>query len=248
MKKYFDESMNCYTVEQASDILNEIGWAVLAPDFVANKPEPLLKNFGQMMPQYDGNLRWEVRPRPGFEKIPYSQSSNGIGAHTEAPVLSPPPKYLALHCRQQAQCGGGQTMLADGVEFCEQNGGVTRFQKLEVSFIAAPMPGCESKQSKFPLLSINGKDPVFRFSYNLFKYGDVNPSEDAVVESASAFNQDQNLVDLAVAAENFFNNNGTAILIPDSAVLIWDNHRLMHSRTQFSDAKRHLTRYWLSPQ
>lgn len=248
MNHRFDEHMSCHTVEQATDMLQQIGWAVLSAGMVADQPEPLLTHFGRTVPQYDGNLRWEVRASPGFEKVPYSQSSNGIGAHTEAPVFSPPPRYLALHCHQQARCGGGETMLADGLQFCREHGGLERFRQREVSFVAAPSPGRPSQHIVLPLLSAHRNDPVFRFSYNLFKYGDVNPSEDALVDPDTALNRDAELVDLASAAEAFFDQSGTAVLVPEGAVLIWDNHRLMHSRTRFEDTRRYLTRYWLSPQ
>ncbi|TBW33999.1 branched-chain amino acid aminotransferase [Azotobacter chroococcum] len=248
MKYHHDHSISCHTVEQAKELLQTLGWAVLSPELVADRPEPLLKQFGSTVPQYDGNLQWEVRPAPGFEKVPYSQSKNGIGAHTEAPVYSPPPKYVVLHCRRQARCGGGQTMLADGLQFCKEHGGLQRFRQHEVTFVAAPSPGRPGTRVTVPLLTSHHNDPVFRFSYNLFKYGDVNPSEDALVDPQTALNRDFELVELANAAEEFFDRSGIAVLVPDGAALIWDNHRLMHSRSRFDDPQRHLTRYWLSPQ
>jgi alpha-ketoglutarate-dependent taurine dioxygenase len=36
------------------------------------------------------------------------------------------------------------------------------------------------------------------------------------------------------------------VLIPEGSMLIWDNQRLMHARSEYQDPVRHLTRYWLS--
>lgn len=244
--KYVQTASACDTTDQVREILAQQGWVVVPQHMLIDDPRVLLSHFGRIVPQYNGQETWEVRVKPGFETVPYSQSSNGIGAHTEVPVGDPPPKYLALHCHVQARCGGGYTMLADGVRFCERHGGVEHFSMKEVEFIATPTPGSELRRTlRAPMLSYQENGAIFRFSYNQFRYGDVNPSEDAVIAPDTALNQDPELVKLTGLAERFFEDEGVALLVPMGAMLIWDNHRMMHSRTQFEDKNRHLTRYWL---
>lgn len=245
--QYIQTASACDTVDGARALLAQLGWVVVPQHMLTNGARALLGHFGRILPQYNGQETWEVQVRPGFETVPYSQSSNGIGAHTEVPVGDPPPKYLALHCHRQAHCGGGYTMLADGVRFCERHGGVERYSAREVEFIATPTPGSELRRSlRVPMLSRKGNDVIFRFSYNQFRYGDVNPSEDAVIAPDTALNRDPELVELTGLAERYFEDEGVALLVPEGAMLIWDNHRMMHSRTQFEDKSRHLTRYWLA--
>jgi alpha-ketoglutarate-dependent taurine dioxygenase len=38
------------------------------------------------------------------------------------------------------------------------------------------------------------------------------------------------------------------VLIPENHVLIWDNQRMVHARSAYTDKRRHLTRYWIAAQ
>ncbi|MEY2617064.1 MAG: hypothetical protein RL522_66 [Pseudomonadota bacterium] len=238
---------SCDLVETSDDAAQRLalrGWAVLPGTLLGQGVRAALAAFGRIVPQYNGHDTWEVRARPGFETLPYSQSNNGIGAHTEAPVLSPPPRYLALHCKHQARCGGGHTLLADGLQFCTSLVGWDAVLRTKpIDFVATPSPGnTQRHRLQAPLLSDGKTHPIFRFSDNLFRYGDVNPTAEAL---ASPSVRDPQLLELAAHAERFFDTHGTAVLVPDDCLLIWDNHRMMHARSRFIDPARHLTRYWL---
>lgn len=237
----------CADLAQARQMLTRQGWVILAPGLIDATPQRTVEHFGHILPQYDGSLRWEVTPKAGFESLPYSQSSQGIGAHTEAPTLQPPPRYLVLHCQRQARCGGGHTLLADGIDFCERHIGMAQSTRQELVFIAPPIPGSSNRQMvKAPLLSLMDGEPLFRFSDNQFRYGNVNPSAQDLRAAQDAPPHDPSLVRLADLAERFFAEEALPLLIPDGAMLIWNNHRLMHARSQFQDQARHLTRYWLA--
>lgn len=227
------------------------GWTVLAPQALENGVRAALARFGTIVPQYDGADTWDVRMKPGFEKVPYSQSLNGIGPHTEVPVGNPPPRYLALHCHRQARCGQGHTYLADGAAFCASlDDALQRFvHDVPVRFTATLKPGEVSRQSlAVPIMSREAGRPVFRFSYNQFRYGDVNPSEEALSDAAQQPDPGGPLAPLArlaALATAYFEADAHPVLIPDGHLLIWDNHRMIHARSRYSDPARHLTRYWL---
>lgn len=236
----------CTHLDGARQLLDRQGWVILAPELIDEAPQLTVEHFGPLLPQYDGSLRWDVTPKAGFDALPYSQSHHGIGAHTEAPTLQPPPRYLALHCHRQARCGGGHTLLADGLDFCERHVGMAHSTGQTLEFIAAPTPGSSTRQQiRAPMLSFAGGEPLFRFSDNQFRYGNVNPSAEDLAAAGNAPASDPALIRLADLAERFHAEEGLSLLIPDGAMLIWNNHRLMHARSRFDDRARHLTRYWL---
>lgn len=227
--------------------LQERGWTILTPDLLRSGPRAALAHFGRIVPQFDGKETFEVTLKPGFEKLPFSQSKNSIGPHTEAPVYDPPPKYLALHCHRQAQCGGGQTLLADGFAFYQSLGAELKAwaDQNEAVFSATTTPGTsERRVHRVRLMDEKDGRKVFRFSYNQFRYGDVNPGEDEVAAPGTPY-ADTPLGDIAQLGERFFYEHMIKVLIPEGSMLIWDNQRLMHARSEYKDPVRHLTRYWL---
>ena len=126
--------------------LSARGWTVLTPDEFADDVLGTLQAFGPVIPQFNGQTAFAITRKPGYEDLPYSQSMNGIGPHTEAPVYGPPPRYLALHCHQQATCGGGHTGLVDGYEllaFLERTDPELRewIDDTPVEFVATAKPG-----------------------------------------------------------------------------------------------------------
>ncbi|CAM5299912.1 hypothetical protein SXANM310S_03412 [Streptomyces xanthochromogenes] len=88
-----------------------------------------------------------------------------------------------------------------------------------------------------------GRD-IVRFSYNLLTAGHYDPPVDAEVA-----HEELPLgalgAELAVRAETFFRENKVSVLIPENSILVWDNQRMLHARSSYTDARRHLTRYWL---
>lgn len=237
---------DCTHLDDARLLLDRQGWVILAPELIDPIPRLTVERFGRILPQYDGSLHWDVTPKAGFEALPYSQGRQGIGAHTEAPALQLPPRYLVLHCQQQARCGGGHTLLADGLAFCERHVGMARSTSQPIEFVAPPVPGSSTRQViSSPMLSLVDGQPLFRFSDNQFRYGNVNPSAEDLREAGSGGARDADLLRLAELAERYHAEEGLALLVPDGAMLIWDNHRLMHARSRFEDPARHLVRYWL---
>ncbi len=97
--------------------LQEKGFALLDLAASGDDDREVVARFGTIIPQYDGQLSYDVAYRPGFDDFLYSKSLNPIGPHTEAPLFTPPPRLLALFCRRQARCGGGATLLADARSF-----------------------------------------------------------------------------------------------------------------------------------
>ena len=231
--------------------LSARGWTVLAPDEFADDVVGTLQEFGPIIPQFNGQMAFAITRKPGYEELPYSQSMNGIGPHTEAPVYAPPPRYLALHCHQQATCGGGHTGLVDGIEFLaflEHTDPELRewIDDTPVEFVATAKPGEPAQRRvKEYILTPTEEGDIFRFSYNQFHYGDVNPSREHLQQSLVT-NSTTALARFAVLGEAYFVEHNTPVLIPDGCLLIWDNWRMIHARSRYTDPARNLTRYWLA--
>lgn len=244
----FQPTLESEVVTHSLTKIFDSGWTVVTGLKDLDAAEKFLANFGELMHQYDGELRYDVKAKPEFEKFQYSQSSNTITPHTEAPVYGPPPRYLALYCHHQAKCGGGYTDFADGYRFVDSldENYKQQIATKHVDFTGSRLPSEKRDLSvRTPILSLSpsGK-PILRFSYNVFFYDDLHP----VIESEGGKEADhgnQLLKDLAQLGLDFFKRQQTKILTPENSILIWDNHRMIHARSKYEDKSRHLTRYWI---
>jgi hypothetical protein len=143
---------NHVSLDHRHEELSTRGWTVLTPGEFAHDVTGTLHEFGSIIPQFNGQTAFAITRKPGYEDLPYSQSMNSIGPHTEAPVYGPPPRYLALHCHHQATCGGGHTGLVDGYQFLkslERTEPELRewLDDTPVEFVATAKPG-EPAQSR----------------------------------------------------------------------------------------------------
>ena len=224
------------------------GWT-LVRDVHGDEVEELLTQVGKISPQFDGKTTYQVKASEKYKEFRYTQSQNPIGPHTDGPVYSPPPRYLALHCKVQSRCGGGHTLLADGRQLLqrlsEQERRVATSKSINFRAMLDPGSSNERLDGSFPMVSQDGDgEQVIRFSHNLFFYGDLNAHVDKDFDP-TANNYDLDLKALAMTASAFFDEAAERILIPENALLIWDNYRMLHAREAYRDPKRELTRFWL---
>ncbi len=221
------------------------GWTVVRDVRDPAECERLLQGLGSLLPQYGGKLRHSVRFHPGFDDVQYSQSANAITPHTEAPGRNPPPRYIALHCHRQARCGGGQTTLADGYEFLRllpedlRDEAGTRTIRFDLA------TGADEDAIAAPLVSRRDGEVLLRYSYNVMRDGSLEgPARN------SDNGDDLNGIDffereLCRRGIEFSRRYGMPVLVPDEALLVIDNWRMLHSRPAYTDRNRHLTRYWV---
>jgi alpha-ketoglutarate-dependent taurine dioxygenase len=72
---------------------------------------------------------------------------------------------------------------------------------------------------------------VMRFSYNCVVHED-----------------DEFLLNLRERVLEFFTETHITADYEPNSLLIWNNHRMVHSRTGYTDRNRHLRRIWLSEE
>jgi hypothetical protein len=197
--------------------------------------ETFLRGFGEFMPQYDGEKVWSVIPQERFENMYHSLNRQALHPHTECyefPGVS--PQYLALWGITPARDGGGQTTLADTRGFLAT---LTEEELRELAarryeFVSADgvLDMQLGRTATHPLYELrDGREPIFRFSYNNVKLTD-----------------DPFLHDMRQRVVSYFAEQHVAVGIETGAILIWNNHRVLHSRTAFTDMRRHLRRVWLA--
>lgn len=194
-----------------------------------------LSQLGSLMPQYDGELIWSIQAQDRFENLYHSLNTKPLLPHTECYEFpATPPKYLALWCLVPASDGGGQTTLADMYAFVDSLDPADRQLLSGKNFRFRSSAGVQDMElgrvADAPFfLERPGRRPIVRFSKN-----NVDPAGD------------ERLPVLQEQAVEFFDQQHVAVDFEPRAFLIWDNHRMTHSRTGYTDRRRHLRRVWLA--
>lgn len=204
-----------------------------------------LGNFGSLISQY-GVYVYSVKSIPELENYSFSKSANALKPHTDGSDYDLPPRWLALLCLEPSSCCGGKTLIADGYKFIESLDINLRRESRAKIYRFESSKGIHFGRSESvasPLVSegVVIKRPIFRFSYNLLMHGDYSASI-----HNSAIEADSVTQELCHQLLSFFERHHYPILLGRKDLLIWDNWRMFHSRTQYRDPKRHLLRYWIS--
>jgi hypothetical protein len=233
-------SRTALPVPAALKTLDRDGYVVIPHLVNQAAAEEYVRQIGDLIPQYNGSVVHQVTYRPGNDGRAYSQSTNSILAHTEAPGWNPSPAYLALFCHRQAQCGGGHTDMLDYSIVMDALGPDERAMLTDRPIF---FPGPDGGLTTTMLSTDDTGRTVLRFSYNLLTYADYDPTLDVEVDPARL---PLGAVGRALAAKvsDLFLALRTRVLIPENALLIWDNQRMLHARSQYRDKARHLTRFW----
>lgn len=193
------------------------------------------QEFGKLLPQYDGRLVWSIKADPQFDDKYHSLNTKKLSPHTECyEYQSLPPKYLALWCNRAPSDAGGMTTLYDGLAFIASLPADEREALKTTAFEFNSSSGIQaSALGKTAINRIldshNDSKPILRFSYNCINW-----------------NGNKKCHEIATRLVEAFEDRATAIRWEENAFLIWDNHRMLHSRTAFEDRARELTRVWLS--
>ena len=226
--------------------LEQRGWALIEGLKSTDEAEARLREFGALMPQYDGSHMAHVKARQNYSNLPVSGSTAEIGPHTDGIAMKRPPRLLALYCFEPAGCGGGHTNLADGYEMIRslnrENLDYCRHQRF-LFRTEGKLLREKEHSSAHSILETDEKSGKLRinFSHNYFCWGDLNPVSDE--HKPRHIGQ---LGQVVTSIMDFFQRSKKPILVPKNALLIWDNQRMLHSRDAFSDSRRHLVRYWIS--
>jgi alpha-ketoglutarate-dependent taurine dioxygenase len=220
----------------------EQGYTIIEGIFTDAEAEAALSNFGTLINQYNGELRYEVSAEEDHEKRALSKSIKGVPWHVDAPSWDPSPRRMALHCRAQALCGSGHTDLADMRHFI-----ATLSDEDRAPLYEQPVPWIDRNTRTGidrPIVEVlaDGRE-IIRWRQSLL-VGTSNArllSSEANRQPLGEFG-----LHLAELSEKFYAEYAKAILTPENAILLWDNQRLIHQRRAYSDPRRRMTRYWMA--
>lgn len=196
----------------------------------------LAEHVGPLMEQYDGCTVWSIKAEQRFEDVYHSLNTQPLSPHTEcyeSPGL--PPRYLALWCVEPGEGQGGQTTLGDGFAFLDLLSEAEREAMATRIWDFVSSDGLQQMQlglaARHPMLKRrDDAPPVLRFTCRCI----ADPGGDPF------------LADIRHRLLRFFEDSHIAVSYQRNALLVWDNHRMLHSRTGYSDVRRHLRRVWLA--
>jgi alpha-ketoglutarate-dependent taurine dioxygenase len=197
--------------------------------------ESYLGRLGEFVPQYDGRLVWSIRADSRYDDVYHSLNTKELMPHTECYEFEgDPPRYLALWCLVPSSDGLGQTTLADGYEFIRTLSDSERRYLSSREFEFVSTPGLKSMElgtvARHRLIEKRGNEPpILRFTYHCINHGD-----------------DPVLLSIRERLLEFFDRTHVAVDYDRGDLLVWDNHRVLHSRTKFTDRRRHLRRVWIA--
>jgi len=197
-------------------------------------PEALqsfIHSLGTVVKQHDGNDVFNVKPSASLGALYHSRTMNAVPPHTDGHDLPLPPKLFLLLCVQPSAQQDGLTELSNVAALLES------LSEGERSLISEHQFSFETKPSALVMngAAVNASifDPerdIFRYSYNYLSRQSSRPEVESLVEKIS----------------HFHDGHKQSVLLDEGDLLVCDNHRVLHSRTGFSGADRHLIRAWVN--
>jgi hypothetical protein len=198
-----------------------------------------------LIPQYKQGWIFSVKSQQSFLNLSDAKSQKTLLPHTEASDYQVPPKYLALWCKQPSACGGGATTLVRISGFLSELSEAEVSQLMQTEYFFGSRNGVHKNRTEgaiAPILSFPDGKLNFRYSYNLFKYGDYSPNPDNLED----FTPDPFVEAIAEKFLTYFERRHFAIQMEQYSLLLWNNQSIAHSRTAYTDPTRELARIFLA--
>jgi alpha-ketoglutarate-dependent taurine dioxygenase len=185
------------------------------------------QEFGSLIPhKYNGEYVFSIKVEPNLGERYPAFTTGYVEPHTEGYEYEHIPlHYQCLWCVSPPNCGGGHTLLADGYSFVnslleEERDYIT---KNKFDFVTP-----SGSIVKHPLYDVEScSQPIVRFNFSQIK------------------RDEPYLDDIANRFLQFFDDEKISIKWFKNDLLIWDNFRMLHSRTQYQDRDRELKRVYL---
>lgn len=195
---------------------------------------------------------WDVRDRSIDSKrsrssfVTFSERTGRADMHTDSSFFPKPEEHFMLYVVRAARCGGGASCLMDVDDVLAMLAD-TRAGRAALQALTEPIPfrvpGAFANRDDEPEV---GMYPVFtnfpdeahaigmRWRHDAIIKGFEARPERATAELHAAVALVHDLVENSVHCDLHH--------LPDDSLLWVDNHRMLHGRTDFHDAARHLIR------
>lgn len=220
--------MNAFTISQSqktptelNEKLNTDGY-LFFPKIDKDKLPEFLAQFGCHRTQQDSKPRYIVRageklqPCDGGALMPHTDDFNSERL---------PPRLVALHCINPGTGKGGETLLADGYGW--------------LNIINPNSIGLLKKSWEYR--SGNGESIMRPF----FSTANFEPGILRVSFGHLKFADSPTMVKLMEKLLQWFSRVALPVTHQRCSLLLWNNWRMIHGRTNYSDLSRELHRYYL---
>lgn len=185
--------------------------------------------FGDVVKQHDGNDTFDVKP--SAESIYHSRTMDAVPAHTDGHDMAMPPKFFFLLCLQPSSKNDGLTELSNFSHLLRD------LSQREVDILTNQTFSFETKPSSSVMKLSGVRAPIYdkerdilRYSYNYLSGQSSDPEIARLVERINQHHE----------------RTKRSVLLAGNDLLVCDNHRVLHSRSAFSGADRHLVRAWVN--
>lgn len=188
----------------------------------------------------DKRVMWPVQCRPvaAGNQATFSESLGEAPLHTDSAFSRHPERYNALYVVRQSRCGGGQTVVVNGPrflrDFAKASHGADCIRFLRENDYAFRVPDAFFTGQRFITAKILAEEPMIRFRPDCIERGfDLRPDL-ATKEHRFYYSLFRDAVEAHASRTEF--------LMADGEMVVYDNTRLLHGRTDFQDPLRHLIR------
>lgn len=192
----------------------------------------VISEFGFVRHTNYGPL-FEVRTKVDANNLAFTNL--GLGCHLDNPYRDPVPGIQLLHCLQSSTAGG-ESILQDGFMAAsllrEEN--PQHFDILSQQWINYRFQDADTDlQSRVPMFEVNDKKEIIKVRYNNRSIGTLKLPQSQIREFYAAYRHYAEILERKTLQITF--------KLAPGELMLFDNTRVMHARTAFSDAgTRHL--------
>lgn len=232
----YDYGSFCSSADTKIDALQSVkdyGFAVLKNvPCEAGEILKVISEFGFVRETNYGPL-FEVRTKVDANNLAFTNL--GLGCHLDNPYRNPVPGIQLLHCLQSS-AAGGESILQDGFKAASilRDENPQHFDILCNQWVTYRFQDAETDlQSRVPMIELNDNREITKVRYNNRSIGTLNLAPEKVRAFYAAYRHYAELLhrkDLQISFK-----------LDPGELMIFDNTRVMHARTAFSDGgTRHL--------
>lgn len=192
----------------------------------------VIETFGYVRNTNYGEL-FDVRTAVSPNNLAYTNL--GLGSHADNPYRDPVPSIQLLHCLENS-VDGGESVLVDGFKAASllREESPQHFGTLSTTWVNYRF--CDENadlRSRAPMIEVDDKNQIVKVRYNNRSIAPINASSEKIESFYAAYRCFAKILERDALKLNFQMKAGD--------LMLFDNTRIMHARTAFSDVgTRHL--------
>ena len=188
---------------------------------------------------------WDVKDLSATDmgrKLTFSEQLGECPLHSDSAFAHEPEKYLCLYVQREAK-DGGESVVISMKEAIEELLDEEEGRRCAVVLLRNTFPFCTppafSKRAQLITAPILNHDPEVRFRYDCLMEGFAAVPDLDTPERRWAVEYFSEFIEKRASRHNFLGTRDQLIVI--------DNRRSLHARTDYQDKERHLVRARLRP-